>query len=190
MTIGAIGLHNCSRYPAIRRHEIRSLCTDVVTEDDAGEDDEFEGEEEFEEDETPDDWWSYWQDPPDDVLDDSHEKPLRVTAKEKVRARLPHFQLVTTYAALTYCCCELLHVCTTGVAAASFAHGSTCPDEPVLVLTSPGGAHHTDYTISCDVDHGFGSWAGGGSVGTAAGVAGARRLRRAVAGPDGERVRA
>ena len=70
-----------------------SLRTDVATEEDDIEDDEFEGEEEFDEDETPDDWWSYWQDPPDDVLDDSHEKPLRVTAKEKVTARLASWAL-------------------------------------------------------------------------------------------------
>ena len=70
--------------------ELVSLLADVVAED-AGEDDEEEEEEEeeFEEDDTPDDWWSYWQDPPDDVLDDGHEKPLRMSAKEKVRRKLP-----------------------------------------------------------------------------------------------------
>ncbi len=61
---------------------------DVITDEGAFDDDE-EGEDDEEEDEgddEPEDWWTYWQDPPDEVPDDSHEKPLRMTAKEKVRS--------------------------------------------------------------------------------------------------------
>ena len=57
--------------------------------DDAGVDDDEEGEDDEEDeddDDEPEDWWTYWQDPPDDVPDDSHETPLRMTAKEKVGA--------------------------------------------------------------------------------------------------------
>ena len=62
---------------------------DVITDEGAVDDDEEDGEEDDEGDDEPEDWWTYWQDPPDDVPDDSHEKPLRMTAKEKVGARRP-----------------------------------------------------------------------------------------------------
>ena len=61
---------------------------DIVA-DEAAVDDDEEGEDDDDEeegDDEPEDWWTYWQDPPDDVPDDGHEKPLRMTAKEKVRA--------------------------------------------------------------------------------------------------------
>ena len=59
-------------------------CSDVITDDGAMDEDDGEDELEEDGDDEPEDWWSYWQDPSDDAPDDGHEKPLRMTAKEKV----------------------------------------------------------------------------------------------------------
>ncbi len=74
---------------------------DIIS-DEGGFDDDEEGEDDDDDDEgdgEPEDWWTYWQDPPDEVPDDSHEKPLRMTAKEKAGACHPSRASMTVTAA-------------------------------------------------------------------------------------------
>ena len=72
--------------PVWRLILVSLLCLDVIVDGAAVDDDEDEVDDDDEDEgDAPDNWWTYWQDPPDNALDDSHEQPLRMTAKEKVR---------------------------------------------------------------------------------------------------------